>query len=115
MRTDVVITCDLCKNTIDQEQAWPLILYPLDDVDKRRIRDDVEAAFGPLSGNPMFGMIAPMLGSLIPDRWKLEVCRGCIDGIVPQLRELKTEQIIAKARQLAERRKRQAVPVDDDD
>ena len=89
--------CDLCKN----ELVGPHILmtYPLDQADHALIAPQL-----PPVPKSMFGLMV----TLTPDSWRFEFCRGCAEGFMPMLAELKTQAIKSW---LEERARRAETPI----
>lgn len=90
--------CDLCKNNIPEGRHFCQVLYPLDPQDK--------AALG-IRRPEQFDSI---LGDLHQARlesatYQFEMCRECVDALLPMLSNLKSEYI---QRFADERRRRTA-------
>jgi len=91
--------CDLCKQEIDLSRPFPTLHYPLDSRDLELITPKREAPRGDVFG------LSTMLWGSTPNSYQFELCRGCVDGFLPMLSELKTDYI---KRLVAEREKRAA-------
>jgi hypothetical protein len=76
--------------------------YPLDQVDRDALAKE-------LSGS-MPGPIAIFAGmfDMAPKTWRFDFCRGCADGFMPMLAELKTQAVKTW---LAERQRKTEAPV----
>lgn len=93
--------CDLCKG----ELSGPHIVmsYPLDQVDKAAI----EQQFPPPPKGNFFSFM-----TVTPDSWRFEFCRGCSEGFMPMLAELKTQAVTTW---LDERKRRSEAPIGEND
>jgi hypothetical protein len=79
--------CDLCKNEIDLTRAYPTLTYPLDLA-------DFELLMAP--GTEPRREILMGLTRAVPGQatcYQFDLCRGCVDGFLPMLADLKTEFI----------------------
>jgi hypothetical protein len=92
--------CDLCKAELTGPHVT--MAYPLDRTDRERI-----AAHAPPTIRHT-GFLGLVVGVEIPDNWRFEFCRGCVDGFLPMLAELKTSAI---QQVLDERQRRAEAPI----
>jgi hypothetical protein len=107
VRHPSTISCDLCQNQIDTKKPWPTLSYPLPADLRQRIEDEATS-----STNAQFARIFPMMIAMVPDHYRLDICKGCIDGLLPQINETVRLRVIAFMRERAER---MPVPDDEDD
>jgi hypothetical protein len=91
--------CDLCKQELDLTRPFPTLHYPLDRQDLDLIAPKREAQRGEIFG------LSVMRLDLTPSIYQFDLCRGCVDGFLPMIAELKTDYI---KRLVAEREKRAA-------
>lgn len=91
--------CDLCKNEIPEGQRYSTLTYPLERADVERLLP------APPPASLGSGFLGVVLGCAQPDTLAFEVCRGCVDGILPMLEVLKGE-CIERIRRDRERRRR---------
>lgn len=96
--------CDLCQSELTG--PYVVMSYPLDQVDREplltALRADLPESFR-------------LLGSLVdptPKSWRFDFCRGCADGFMPMLADLKTAAV---RRWVAEREQRAATPIGEAD
>lgn len=92
--------CDLCRN--DLTGAYIVMSFPLDAVDRQALSAQVEAQM-PEPFRILRGMFDPT-----PKSWRFDFCRGCADGFMPMLADLKAQAIKTW---LAEQEKRAETPV----
>jgi hypothetical protein len=101
------IECDLCHNEIPRGVKHAGIVIPLSKDDRDMFIKEIQRDMPKMEHNIFGGMMTAE--RMAPAYWSFEVCVSCIDGILPMLRELKTEQIqnILRERELARERGRQ--------
>lgn len=92
--------CDLCKAEVTGA-AYVAMSYPLDEADRARVRDSLKATPNPY-------VIIGLTFDAVPNSWRFDFCRGCADGFMPMLADLKTQAIAAW---LTERQRRAEAPV----
>ena len=78
--------CDLCKNEIAEGQLFCALTYPIDQADR-------ELFAGSKAGRELFPNIRQLLQFNANAAVSLEICRPCIDAILPMVSELKTDAI----------------------
>jgi hypothetical protein len=91
--------CDLCRNEIDTSRPFPTMTYPLDQADLQLL-----APPAPASRSDVFPGIAFVVWPGTANTYSFEFCRDCIDGILPMLKDLKTDYI---RRWMEDRQRRQ--------
>lgn len=96
--------CDLCHNEIPRGVKCAGIGIPLSKDDRALFIKEIERDLPKPEHNIFGGMITAE--RIAPEYWSFEVCVSCIDGILPMLRELKTEQITHILRERAAARER---------
>lgn len=79
--------CDLCKNEIPSTDRHSTMSYPLDHHDIELLAPKVDG-----TGREVFPGLR-LVTFAKPETFLFEFCRGCVDGILPMLAELKTEKI----------------------
>jgi len=94
--------CDLCK--VELTGPHVRMAYPLDQADRDRILKEI-----PPPPKSIFGF---MVAVTAPDSWSFEFCRGCVDGFLPMLSELKSTVI---QQLLEERRRRAEAPIGEEE
>jgi hypothetical protein len=92
--------CDLCRSELTG--PYVVMSYPLDEADRAPL---VEAMRADLP-EPL--RMFERLIDVTPKSWRFDFCRGCADGFMPMLAELKTAAVKAW---LAERAKKAAAPI----
>lgn len=99
MRHPSTITCDLCQNKIDTQHPWPRLDYPLPTDLRERIEADCTSRLG---GEAVARVLPLMLAMSIPNTYNLDVCKACIDAILPQINETVRHRVIEFMRRRAE-------------
>lgn len=96
--------CDLCQNELTA--PYVAMSYPLDQTDR-------ESLIGPMKADmpEPFRILGGMI-DVTPKSWRFDFCRGCADGFMPMLAELKTAAV---TRWLADREKKAAAPIGEHD
>lgn len=91
--------CDLCRGELTG--AYVKMSYPLSEADSTALTQkiDMPGPFGAILG----GMIQS-----VPQSWRFDFCRGCADGFMPMLEELKTHAVKTW---LEERQRRAETPI----
>lgn len=79
--------CDLCKAELTGPST--VMTYPLDETDRATIRGLMLPPSAPNA------LILGRLFDVAPHSWHFDFCRGCVDGLIPMLAELKTQAIAA--------------------
>jgi len=77
--------CDLCQSELTG--AFVIMSYPLDTAD----REPLAAAFQASMPEP-FRMLGQLMDAT-PSSWRFDFCRGCADGFMPMLADLKTAAV----------------------
>jgi len=94
--------CDLCKGELTG--VYIVLTYPLDESDRARVRAQLPPAQHPLT-------LLGLAFDATPHSWRFDFCRGCVDGLIPMLGDLKTSAI---KNWLDERQRRANAPVESD-
>lgn len=97
--------CDLCTNEINRGKAFASLNYPLDRSDAELIRAEGMSPAPP----SIFGLAMQMP---MPSHYQFEICRPCVDGLLPMLDELKRKYLEQHA--IERRRQLEAAQVSDD-
>src|SRR5437763_3075256 len=96
--------CDLCHTELTG--PYVVMSYPLDQADREPLAAQLSKAMpGPMA------ILAGMFDAT-PKSWRFDFCRGCADGFMPMLAELKTQAVKTW---LAERQRRTEAPVGEHD
>lgn len=86
------LECDLCRNEIPRGIKHSTITIPLSKSDRAMVAEEMRKHAPPAPTHNIFGSpLDPM--AMAPEAWSFEICVGCVDGLMPMLRELKTTQI----------------------
>lgn len=94
--------CDLCR--LELTGPHVRMAYPLDDADRALIQAHIPA--------PPPTLLHLMFMTASPDSWSFEFCRGCAEGFMPMLADLKTQAIKGW---LEERARRAETPIGESD
>lgn len=89
MATTSTRTCDLCKLEIKPEKPFALLDLPLNETDREKFRDNAKA-------HMPAGLLNLMpIDRMIPSRWRLEVCTGCMAGFMAAAFDAVSEGVAA--------------------
>lgn len=81
--------CDLCNIEYPIEKVLRTVTIPLTREQRQLIAEDIESQQPHVAS--AFGGLFP-LAQMLPNCWQLEVCE-CLDGLIPQLEEVKAARI----------------------
>lgn len=82
-------TCDLCKLEIKTDKPFANIDMPLSDGDREKFKANATA-------HMPAGLLNIMpLDRIIPSRWRLEVCTGCLSGFMAGAFDAVSEAVAA--------------------
>lgn len=84
MRIPEKLVCDFCKGEIDPSKPRPFVRYPLSKEQREAIRPHRSAAPQGLLG---------IMFDYVPTDVQLDVCVGCLDGLVPMVREIAAQRV----------------------
>jgi hypothetical protein len=92
MKNPGTTDCDLCRNEIPRGIRHATVSVPLAKGDKALVAEEMRKHGPKPPAHSIFGaMVDP--NAMVPEFWQFEVCMGCVDGLMPMLRDLKTKQI----------------------